>query len=71
MREMTDPEEIGGETIRIGDCFVWSEIYYLDSPTDYCEYIPNGKLPFRRIENAVGRNCVGHKWIESWSDRGE
>ena len=22
---------------RIGDCYVWSEIHYLDSPTDYKE----------------------------------
>jgi hypothetical protein len=50
MREMSDPEEVGGETIRIGDCFVWSEIYYLDSPTDYCEYIPNKKPSSARIE---------------------
>lgn len=51
MREMSDPEEVGGETIRIGDCFVWSEIYYLDSPTDYCEYIPNKKPSSARIES--------------------
>ncbi len=24
----------------IGDCYVWAEIYYLDSPTDYREYLP-------------------------------
>jgi hypothetical protein len=26
--------------IRIGDCHVWAEIYYLDSRTDYREYLP-------------------------------
>ena len=31
-------ESEGG--IRIGDCYVWAEIYYLDSPTDYREYLP-------------------------------
>lgn len=67
MREMLDPEEIGGETIRIGDCFVWSEIYYLDSPTDYREYIPNREPSSTRIESVVGRNCVwGPKPIEPW-----
>jgi hypothetical protein len=31
-------ESEGG--VRIGDCYVWAEIYYLDSPTDYREYLP-------------------------------
>lgn len=25
----------------IRDCYVWSEIHYLDSPTDYREYLPH------------------------------
>lgn len=25
---------------RVSDCYVWSEIHYLDSATDYCEYLP-------------------------------
>jgi hypothetical protein len=41
MRETTDRNEIGGEAIHVGDCCVWAEIYYLDSPTDYREYISN------------------------------
>ncbi len=24
----------------VRDCYVWAEIYYLDSPTDYREYLP-------------------------------
>jgi hypothetical protein len=40
MRNMTDWKEIGGEAIHVRDCYVWAEIYYLDSPTDYREYIP-------------------------------
>ena len=38
---MTDRTEIRGEAIHVGDCYVWAEIYYLDSPTDYREYISN------------------------------
>ncbi len=41
MREMADRKAIGGEAIHIGDCYAWAEIYYLDSPTDYREYISN------------------------------
>lgn len=26
--------------LHIQDCRVWAEIYYLDSPTDYREYLP-------------------------------
>ena len=41
MCEPTDQKEIGGQTIHVGDCHVWAGIYYLDSPTDYREYIAN------------------------------
>jgi hypothetical protein len=44
MRDMTDRTEIKGEAIHVGDCYVWAEIYYLDSPTDYREYISNHVL---------------------------
>ncbi len=33
-------KQIGGESIHVGDCYVWAEIYYLDSATDYREYLP-------------------------------
>lgn len=33
-------KEIGGNAFYVGDCYVWSAIYYLDSPTDYREYLP-------------------------------
>jgi hypothetical protein len=32
-------EVIGGRILRIDDCRLWAEIYYLDSPTDYRECI--------------------------------
>jgi hypothetical protein len=37
---MTDPTTIHGEGIHVGDCYVWAEISYLDSPTDYREHLP-------------------------------
>ncbi len=30
-------KQIGGEPVHIRDCYVWAEIYYLDSKTDYRE----------------------------------
>jgi len=33
-------KEIGGDVFYVGDCYIWSAIYYLDSPTDYREYLP-------------------------------
>jgi hypothetical protein len=32
--------------VHIQDCRVWAEINYLDSPTDYREYLPQGALQF-------------------------
>ena len=29
-----------GTSFHVKDCYVWSEIYYLDSATDYREYLP-------------------------------
>ena len=43
MRNLADYARMNGESegsIRIGDYYVWAEIYYLDSPTDYREYLP-------------------------------
>lgn len=33
-------KQIAAEPIHVRDCYVWAEIYYLDSPTDYREYLP-------------------------------
>ena len=29
--------QTGGTTSHVGDCYIWAEIYYLDSTTDYRE----------------------------------
>lgn len=47
MAEPAERKEIGGEATHIGDCQVWVEIYYLDSQTDYREYLPQKRAPFR------------------------
>jgi len=36
-------EEIGGEGIHVRDCYVWTEISYLDSPSDFREYLPQDR----------------------------
>ena len=36
-----ESESDGGTTVHVGDCRIWAEIFYLDSPTDYREYLPS------------------------------
>jgi hypothetical protein len=45
----------GGNGVHITDCFIWSEIYYLDSPTDYREYLPQ---PHVRLSAALDDELV-------------
>lgn len=33
-----------GQGFRVRDCYVWSEIHYLDSATDYREYLPRNVI---------------------------
>lgn len=33
-------KDIGGKHVHVNDCYIWSEIYYLDSTTDYRECLP-------------------------------
>jgi hypothetical protein len=33
--------KISGSTTQVGDCYIWAEIQYLDSTTDYREFLPN------------------------------
>jgi hypothetical protein len=47
MAEPSERKQIGGDAIHIGDCQVWVEIYYLDSQTDYREYLAQKRVPFR------------------------
>jgi hypothetical protein len=38
---LNEDKRIGREAVYIRDCYVWAEIYYLDSPTSYREYLPH------------------------------
>jgi hypothetical protein len=35
---------VGGRVMHVKDCYIWSEIYYLDSPTDYRECLPPHRI---------------------------
>jgi hypothetical protein len=55
-------KEIGGKPVRIKDCYIWSEIYYLDSPTDYREYLPQqgGHSRTSPSDGLVMLDTLGH-----------
>ena len=37
-------KDVGGNSIHISDCFIWSAIYYLDSATNYREFLPESHI---------------------------
>lgn len=44
-KDLTRQERwIGGNGSHVGDCYVWSEINYLDSATDYREFLTSNAL---------------------------
>lgn len=43
MAKTTPREEIGSEGTHVRDCYVWTEISYLDSPSDFREYLPQDR----------------------------
>jgi len=36
-KNVRPPSSVGGHAVHIGDCYVWAEIEYLDSASDYRE----------------------------------
>jgi hypothetical protein len=40
MGKFAKKQHAGGVPLHVGDCRVWAEINYLDSPTDYRECLP-------------------------------
>jgi len=38
---------VENNAVHIQDCRIWAEIYYLDSPTDYREYLAPGSMQLR------------------------
>ncbi len=55
MDNPADHQRIGGESVEISDCCVWAEINYLDSPTDYREYLPQDCA---RPRNITGNDVI-------------
>jgi hypothetical protein len=54
MRDLSRQEWIGGNGSHVGDCYVWAEINYLDSATDYREFLPcNAPSPMPPIGELV------------------
>jgi hypothetical protein len=45
---MKNHERPDGQAVPIADCYVWAEICYLDSATDYREYLP-GNTSFDKV----------------------
>ena len=39
--------------VHIQDCRIWAEIYYLDSPTDYREYLAQGGMQNRETPGGL------------------
>jgi hypothetical protein len=49
----TQGERYGGHEFHVADCYVWAEISYLDSPTDYREYLPQKVRGPRKMQQMV------------------
>ena len=46
MSDRIKESDVGGTCFRVGDAYIWAEIRYLDSPSDYREYLPqNSAVP--------------------------
>jgi hypothetical protein len=43
MAEIIKAKDVAGQCFYVRDCYVWAEIFYLDSPTDYREYLSQNK----------------------------
>lgn len=40
--------------MQVSDCYIWAEIYYLDSPTDYREFLPDwGDIGQSRVGDLI------------------
>ena len=53
MGNLANHQRVGGEGFHISDCHVWAEIYYLDSPTDYREYLPQNCGSRRTVTDSL------------------
>jgi hypothetical protein len=64
MDNLANHECIGGQEVHIGDCQVWAGIFYLDSPTNYREYLSQncGVHSLRSKETLVMLDEVPSQW---------
>ena len=53
MGHKTQSELFGGHEFHVADSYVWAEISYLDSPTDYREYLPKPVRDPRKMHQMV------------------
>ena len=62
----TERKQVGEEAVHIRDCRVRAEIYYLDSSTDYREYLPGNRdrLPTRSYDDLI-RSDFSIPWLGS------
>ncbi len=56
----------GGTPFHVGDFQIWAEIHYLDSPTDYREYLPRRREWKRSVEGELHMHEDGQN---PWSTR--
>jgi hypothetical protein len=58
-------EQTGGTTVRVGDCYIWAEIYYLDSSSDYRECLPRNtrSVPPRGGELVMLDDRPHSRWV--------
>jgi hypothetical protein len=54
MKNLAETRDVGGAGFHIRDCYVWAEIYYLDSPTSYRECLrENGHIQAHRDDDFI------------------
>jgi hypothetical protein len=46
-------KQIGGTTTHVRDCYIWAQIHYLDSPTDYRECLQSGRSLRARLNEEL------------------
>lgn len=69
VNSMADLNQAEKNPLHHQDWRVWAEINYLDSPTEYREYLPNASIQNRAISaefvllSASKRPSKGRRWI--------
>ena len=53
MSSHVQPDNNGGNPTHLSDCYVWIEILYLDSPTNYREYLPGRGITGAALDRSL------------------